>query len=141
MIMNKYLRQNALLKEKRIGSRASNTDDMIDKQFYLVSSTITIDVDNSVMTVPFIEGDPFAFPDPIADIPFVDGTKFETEEIYQLFLKDYDATNFFATLRLVINAAKADGICILINSSLVNISVERQEQGFLIDIIFNIKDL
>ena len=132
MIMNKYLRQNALLKEKRIGSRASNTDDMIDKQFYLVSSTVTIDTDNSTFS------DVEVFP-PHAIL--TSGIKFEVEEIYQLFLKDYDATNFLFALRLVIQAAKDDGICILINDELVNISVERQEQGFLIDITFNIKDL
>lgn len=140
MIMNKYLNQVARLKERRIGSRTSNTDDLIDKEFRLVSSTITVDDELSVMDIPFILDDPFAFPDPIIGQAFVSGTVFELEETYQLFLKDYVATNFLFVLRLITDAAKADGVCLIVDSSGVNVSIERLETGYLIDFTFNIKD-
>lgn len=115
MMMSKYIVRQGF-KEKKIGSRGSNTDDMIDKQFYLVDSPIEVDTELSTM----------------------DSLEFEVTENYQMFLKTYDAVKFIVKLRAMVTAANTAGLCITFDESVLA-EVVRQEQGFLIDLTFTIK--
>ena len=115
MIIAKYI-NDVGYKSKKIGKRDSNTDDMVDKQFYFVDSVIAFD----------------------EELNTFDDTVFNVIENYQLFLKDYDAVKFTAKLKAIYTAACADDVLILEDDG-ITVTVLRQEQGFLVDLAFIIK--
>ena len=58
---------------------------------------------------------------------------FDMQETYVLFLKHFDINTFKATLQRIINSANNDGLCATLGNS---ISVERQENGYMITMNF-----
>ncbi len=85
-------------------------DDMADKQFYLLEAAYESS-DNSTLS----------------------NLVFDASETYVLFLKAFNMTIFKTTLQNIINAANEDGLCAAIGNS---ISVERQENGYMITMNF-----
>ena len=60
----------------------------------------------------------------------------DREETYVLFLKDIDAKAFKSTIEGIINAASYDKVPLTLGNS---ISVERQENGYLVTMSFIIE--
>ena len=87
-----------------------NYDDMIDKQFTLVSSVY--------------EGSEYST---------LSNLKFEMQETYALFLKNFNQNTFKAKLEGILNSANADGLCTTLESA---VEVEKQENGYMITMNF-----
>ena len=85
-------------------------DDMADKQFFLLSAAYESS-DQSTMSNLILD----------------------MQETYVLFLKTFDVDTFKTKLQSIINSANADGLCATLGNS---ISVERQENGYMITMNF-----
>ena len=57
----------------------------------------------------------------------------DAQETFILFLKDFDTDSFRTTLQDIVNDALDDGVCVSVGNS---VTVERQENGYLISINF-----
>lgn len=88
-------------------------NDMTDKQFSLVSTEYNSSENSTLSNL-------------VLDMSVT----------YMLFLKSFEPGVFRATLEEIVNSANADGLCAALDNS---ISVEIQENGYMITMNFSIK--